>query len=189
MRSNRNKISSLICFLCIVLVSVFILGCQGKSVKFEPIKLGHKQTKSSKLKNLKFYSDISWVSLVANTPLIDIENDGIADGVSVRLYLFRKGDPKPVAGDGTVILHLFQRVKMPDGKIYDKELHKWKLSREQLKRSVAIERFGLYCHYIELYWSDVKITAPDVYLRAEFIRGDNRRVFSRPVYLAITLRR
>ncbi len=173
--------------IVLVVSNLFFAGCQRKTVTFEPIRIKSKSTKSDKFRNLKFYSDINWISLVANTPLIDLENDGIADGVSIRLYFFRKGNPKPVAAKGTVILHLFQRFKRADGKINDKELHTWTLSREQLARSVAIERFGLLCHYVELYWSDVKIKAPDVYLRAEFIRDDKRRIFSRPVYLAITL--
>ncbi len=185
--SDKNKALNLVCLLCFCAGNLFVWGCQNKAIKFKSIKLGGKKVKSQKLRDLKFYNDISWVSLVANTPLIDIENDGIADGVSIRLYFYRKGNPKPVAAKGTVILHLFQRVKLPDGKINDKELRKWTLSSEQLARSVAIERFGLLCHYVELYWSDITVKAPDVYLRAEFVRNDNRRIFSRPVYLAITL--
>ncbi len=182
MRISKRNLHSKIIF-CLIMCFLFVQGCKSP-VSTRPVSLIGSHRKPT---GLKFYNDISWVSLVAHTPLIDIENDGIPDGVRVKVYLYRKGDPKPVAGKGTIVFHLFQQVKSTSGQIENKELYQWIVTPDELARYVTRERFGLICHQLKLYWTNVKIEKPDVYLQAEFVRDDGTKVVSLPVYLAITI--
>ncbi|MFA5865232.1 MAG: hypothetical protein WC975_11165 [Phycisphaerae bacterium] len=134
-----------------------------------------------------FYEDINWVSLMVQLPLVDEDGDKQPDGISVRVMLLRPNEPKFVAGKGTMIFHLMRREKLPDGTLDDKEIYKWTLVPDDFVKSVVRQGFGIVCHQMVLYWKNLHPHGTGIYLRAEFIRTDQKVLQSRIVPISVSV--
>lgn len=157
-----------------MLIAIFLLtGCQ------QP-KQGIRK------ENITSYTDIAWISLLASYPLLDVDHDGNSDGAMVIVYMYRKDDPKPVAGNGSLVFHLIHRTKSASGQVNDKELKQWMLSPDEVAKSIAKERFGLFCHRIEIFWNNVKIPSSGVFIQAEFVTPDQKVIRSKPLHISTT---
>jgi len=132
-----------------------------------------------------FYEDIVHISLLVDLPLIDEDGDHEPDGALVRVMLLRPGQPEYVAGKGSVIFHLYRRVRTESGPFVNQEMYTWKVSQEDFTRAVVRQRFGFIGHQLSIYWGNLRPTGPGVFLQAEFVRTDKQVLRSRPVSLAL----
>lgn len=129
--------------------------------------------------------DIIHVALLVDLPLIDDDGDGRPDGAQIKVMLNRPNQPDYVPGRGALIVHLMKRQRDDSGKFHDTELYVWKVTPEKFAQAVVRQRFGLVCHQMALYWIGVEPEGAGVHLRAEFIRTDGKRLWSRPVTLSL----
>ncbi len=154
-----------------LLIAFILTGCQQ----------GRKKISRQKIVT---YKDITRISLLATYPLLDVDHDGVSDGAMVLVYMYRDDHPKPVAGNGSLVFHLMCRTKSPSGQVEDKELKQWMLAPDEVARSIVKERFGLFCHRIEIFWTDVKVPPEGVFLQAEFVSPSQKIVKSSPLHLS-----
>jgi hypothetical protein len=162
-------------FAGILLLAGWLTGCQQPN----------QRQASFRDKLPTFYEDINGIALSVQIPYIDEDNDHEPDGVMVDVMLNRPNEKAFVAGRGTVIFHLFQRAKSPQGQFVNTELYKWTVSEDEFAKAVVRQRFGLICHHMALYWAGVQPQGSGIYLQAEFIRIDQKRVVSRMVSIAV----
>jgi len=132
-----------------------------------------------------FYDDIVWVSLMVDVPFLDADGNKTPDGVSVRVMLNRPGEKKYVAGRGAANIYLVQRVRLANGQFEDKQLKMWHVDEATFVRAVQRQRFGLVGHKMDLFWTGVRPEGANLYLRAEYIRPDQKHLWSRPVCIVI----
>lgn len=135
-----------------------------------------------------FRSDIVRLGVIAGSPLLDRNSDKRADGVLTEIYAYTADREEPVGIDGPLVVYLVKRVDGSDNQATDKVLKTWTLTSDQVARSVRGDRFGFTCHWMELYWDDVEVNGPDIYLRSEFVRPDERVVKSRPLSIHVPSR-
>lgn len=159
----------------IVALEALLLGCQQPDRKIN----------GSPDKPPVFYEDISWVSLMVDLPLLDDDDDKQPDGVLARVMLLRPNQPDFVAGKGTVVFHLIKRIRVSSGNFENREIYKWTISEEEFTRSVVRQRFGLISHQVALYWGKARPKGKGIYLQAEFIRPDGKKISSRQVSIIL----
>jgi hypothetical protein len=161
------------CKKCLIVLLFGVLaGCQQQTNQTalqhrEEIPQGH--------------DNISYVSLIVESPLLDEDNDKIFDGVPIKLYFYLADQKRPVPGKGEIKIYLVKRTKNKTGRFDDNELYTWTVTPEQLARSVTRDRFGLLCHQMAIYWVGVSPKGIGNYLRAEFIRGDKKTLRTKPI--------
>ena len=131
----------------------------------------------------KLYSDITRISIMANSPLLDVDYDSNPDGVFVRVYLYRQGPIKPVGGQGSITFHLISRRKDAQGAFVDKDLKTWQVSQQTMTQALNRDRFGQVCYEMELYWPGLQFGETEIYIRGEFVRPDGKICQSRPLSL------
>jgi hypothetical protein len=132
-----------------------------------------------------FFEDIAWISLMVDLPLLNDDEGKTPNGVLARVMLLRNNQSDYVAGKGSVIFHLMQRVRNSSGNYENQEMHTWRISEDEFAQSVVRQRFGLISHQVALYWGNLKPNGRGVYLQAQFIRTDKKEIWSRPVTIAL----
>jgi hypothetical protein len=162
-----------------ILISGFLMffvlpGCQ------QPVKTAKPSPDTP-----KFYEDIVWVTLSIERPFLDDDMDHIPDGVLVRIMLNAPNEKAFVAGKGSLVIHLIKRVRNEKGTFIDQEMHTWNIKEEDFERALVRQRYGIICHQMAIYWYGVAPQGPSWYLKADFIRTDQKKVGSRLISLVI----
>lgn len=137
------------------------------------------------VKRTRFRTDISRISIMVMTPLLDRNSNRRLDGVLVRMYAYCANEDRPVAAKGPMRIYLFKRHDGSEDASSDQAVKIWKVSADELARSLHADRFGFTCHLMELHWQEGKVTGPGIYIRGEFIRPDDRVVLSKPLSLYV----